>query len=147
MEYESLIYDSDAGIATLTLNRPDKLNALIGAMREDVLHALGSFEADEAAAARRTGGIGAAPAITNFPLETLFAVSSGLQGLGDIFRTEFERPQQRAFDALLALSGLSPGGTSTGAGAPGRPASGPSTLETVIGAIGQIGGNIDIGGP
>ncbi|HEX6087292.1 MAG TPA: enoyl-CoA hydratase-related protein [Thermoanaerobaculia bacterium] len=30
----------DAGVATITLNRPDKLNAFTGTMREDLLHAL-----------------------------------------------------------------------------------------------------------
>jgi len=37
---ESIIVAEDSGIATITLNRPDKLNALVGHMRRDLAEAL-----------------------------------------------------------------------------------------------------------
>jgi 2-(1,2-epoxy-1,2-dihydrophenyl)acetyl-CoA isomerase len=39
---------AEGGIATITLNRPDKLNAFTGTMREDLLAALRACEEDEA---------------------------------------------------------------------------------------------------
>ena len=40
MSYESLIYESKDHVATLTLNRPDRLNALGGTLRDDLPAAL-----------------------------------------------------------------------------------------------------------
>src|SRR5262249_17591663 len=40
MDYRCLIYEFDDAVATLTLNRPDRLNALGDTLREDLLHAL-----------------------------------------------------------------------------------------------------------
>lgn len=40
MRYECLIYESQDGIATLTLNRPERLNALGGTLREDLYDAV-----------------------------------------------------------------------------------------------------------
>ena len=44
--YESIIYSSDGPVATIRLNRPDKLNAFGGAMREEILDAIGVVAAD-----------------------------------------------------------------------------------------------------
>jgi 2-(1,2-epoxy-1,2-dihydrophenyl)acetyl-CoA isomerase len=46
MTYESLLYEVKDGIATLTLNRPDRLNALGGTLRDDLLHAVTAAAAD-----------------------------------------------------------------------------------------------------
>jgi 2-(1,2-epoxy-1,2-dihydrophenyl)acetyl-CoA isomerase len=46
MTYESLLYDKKDGIATLTLNRPDRLNALGGSLRRDLLDAFTRTAAD-----------------------------------------------------------------------------------------------------
>jgi 2-(1,2-epoxy-1,2-dihydrophenyl)acetyl-CoA isomerase len=40
MSYESLIYETKDHVATLTLNRPERLNALGGTLREDLTDAL-----------------------------------------------------------------------------------------------------------
>jgi len=40
MNYESLIYETKDGVATLTLNRPERLNALGGTLRDDLPAAL-----------------------------------------------------------------------------------------------------------
>lgn len=46
MEYQNLIYETRDGVAYLTLNRPERKNALGGSMREDLLDALARADAD-----------------------------------------------------------------------------------------------------
>jgi 2-(1,2-epoxy-1,2-dihydrophenyl)acetyl-CoA isomerase len=40
MDYETIRYELAEGVATITLNRPDRMNALSGPMRRELLHAL-----------------------------------------------------------------------------------------------------------
>lgn len=47
MTYESLLYDVKDRIATMTLNRPERLNALGGSLREDLLDAIQKAGADD----------------------------------------------------------------------------------------------------
>ena len=46
MTYKCLLYEVKDGIATLTLNRPDRLNALGDTLREDLYAAVGRVSAD-----------------------------------------------------------------------------------------------------
>ena len=46
MAYKCLLYDEQDGIATLTLNRPERLNALGDTLREDLHHAVVRASAD-----------------------------------------------------------------------------------------------------
>jgi enoyl-CoA hydratase/carnithine racemase len=45
--YQSIIYTTDGPIATIKLNRPEKLNAFGGSMREEILSALDAIAADD----------------------------------------------------------------------------------------------------
>jgi 2-(1,2-epoxy-1,2-dihydrophenyl)acetyl-CoA isomerase len=47
MNYENILFDITDGVATLTLNRPDKLNSFTQAMHEEVRHALHKVGADK----------------------------------------------------------------------------------------------------
>jgi len=47
VEYEAIIYEKNNGIATITLNRPDKLNAINGTMSVELERALESANADD----------------------------------------------------------------------------------------------------
>jgi 2-(1,2-epoxy-1,2-dihydrophenyl)acetyl-CoA isomerase len=47
MNYENILFDITDGIATLTLNRPDKLNSFTQAMHEEVRHALHKVGTDK----------------------------------------------------------------------------------------------------
>ena len=44
--YRELIYEVDDPIATITLNRPDRLNALTGRLLSEIKHAIGEAEKD-----------------------------------------------------------------------------------------------------
>ena len=48
MDYTLIELDVSEGIATLTLNRPDKRNAMSDGMRSEFIHALESVTADKA---------------------------------------------------------------------------------------------------
>lgn len=45
--YQDIIYEVDDPVATITLNRPEKLNAWTGTMDKELRHALAAAEADE----------------------------------------------------------------------------------------------------
>jgi len=47
MEYENIIYATDGGVATLTLNRPDKLNALDPKMLQEMVKAIDEAREDD----------------------------------------------------------------------------------------------------
>ena len=49
MNYKTILFESCRGIARLTLNRPDRLNAFTAQMHEEVADALSEVEADPAA--------------------------------------------------------------------------------------------------
>ena len=56
--YQNILYEVDAGIATLTLNRPEKLNAYTLEMGDEIVDAFARTRADDAVrvvAAHRRG--------------------------------------------------------------------------------------------
>lgn len=46
MTYETVVYETEGRVATVTLNRPEKLNAVSAQLQEELLAALGEAEAD-----------------------------------------------------------------------------------------------------
>ncbi|MBV9996078.1 MAG: crotonase/enoyl-CoA hydratase family protein [Caulobacteraceae bacterium] len=59
-EFETLIYAADDGIATITLNRPDRLNAFNSQMMADMIAAFDVTDADDAVKAVIVTGTGRA---------------------------------------------------------------------------------------
>ena len=47
MEFQDILYEVSEGIATITLNRPDKLNAFTGRMMHEIIFALDITDADD----------------------------------------------------------------------------------------------------
>ena len=47
MDYEQILYDVDEKILTITLNRPEKLNAYTGTMQAEIIDALDRADADD----------------------------------------------------------------------------------------------------
>jgi enoyl-CoA hydratase/carnithine racemase len=60
MEFEEIRYDVDDGILTITLDRPDRLNAWTETMKEELIRALDSADADDAVRAIIFTGAGRA---------------------------------------------------------------------------------------
>jgi 2-(1,2-epoxy-1,2-dihydrophenyl)acetyl-CoA isomerase len=60
MNYESILFDIDNGVATLTLNRPEKLNSFTQAMHVEVRHALAIVKTDPSLRALLLTGAGRA---------------------------------------------------------------------------------------
>jgi enoyl-CoA hydratase/carnithine racemase len=60
MSYETLCYDVEGGVATITLARPDKLNAFTVRMMDEMLDALDRVDADDAVRALIVTGEGRA---------------------------------------------------------------------------------------
>lgn len=59
-DFQTLLYDVSEGIATLTLNRPDKLNAFTNVMRRELIEAFDRTDADDAVRAVIVTGAGRA---------------------------------------------------------------------------------------
>ena len=60
MEYENVLVDIDGAVATITLNRPEKLNALSQALRDDLEAALKALDPGDAVRVIRIKGAGRA---------------------------------------------------------------------------------------
>ncbi len=58
--FQTLLYSVEDGIATVTLNRPDKLNAFTAQMRDDLVAAFDASDADDAVRAVIVTGAGRA---------------------------------------------------------------------------------------
>ncbi len=74
MSFETILYEVEDGILTITLNRPDRLNAFNNEMRDEVIEALNMADADDDVKAIIFTGSGRA-----------FCAGADLGGGGDTF--------------------------------------------------------------
>ena len=81
MTFETILYDVEDGILTITLNRPDRLNAFNNEMRDEVLTALDMADADDDVKAIIFTGSGRA-----------FCAGADLGGGGDTFNYKPRKP-------------------------------------------------------
>ncbi len=88
--YEQILYDVAEGVATVTLNRPDKLNALTRQMEKEIQTAMAQAEADDQVRVIILTGVGRG-----------FCAGADLQDLGQVAAassaTELERILQDRF--------------------------------------------------
>lgn len=77
MNYETLLYEVDSGVLTITLNRPDKLNAFNRQMLADLLDALDKADEDDEVRAIIFTGAGRA-----------FCAGADLSGGGNTFNQD-----------------------------------------------------------
>ena len=85
--YEEILYEVDEPVATITLNRPDRLNALTQRMLDELRHALAEAEAD-----RRVVGIVLTGAGRGFSagmdMDSVSATAGGGSGAGAAYDAE-----------------------------------------------------------
>lgn len=77
MSYEQILYDVEDNILTITLNRPEKLNAFTGVMMTEMIDALDRADADDEVKAIIVTGAGRG-----------FCAGADLAGGGDTFNAE-----------------------------------------------------------
>ena len=93
MAYETIIYDVEEGILTLTLNRPEKLNAFNAAMRSEMMDAFDRADMDDKVKAIIVTGAGRA-----------FCAGADLARGGDTFNHDSQGAgMQRDGGGLLTL--------------------------------------------
>ena len=81
MNFETILYDVQDGILTITINRPERLNAFNNAMRDEVIAALDAADADDEVKAIIFTGAGRA-----------FCAGADLGGGGDTFNYKPKDP-------------------------------------------------------
>ena len=81
MEFETILYEVDGRIATITLNRPDQLNAISPQMATDLRRAYAAAESDEAVWTLIVTGSGRA-----------FCTGADVGDISDDFRVVYEEP-------------------------------------------------------
>ena len=74
MSYEEILYSVDGGVATITLHRPDKMNAFTNRMLKEIISAFDESDADDAVRAVIVTGSGKA-----------FCAGADLSGGGETF--------------------------------------------------------------
>ena len=68
MSYENILYEVEDGILTITLNRPEMLNAFNGGMMADLMQAFDNADADDDVHAIIITGAGRGrPSLSGFP--------------------------------------------------------------------------------
>jgi enoyl-CoA hydratase/carnithine racemase len=79
--YQDILYDVSDPVATITLNRPDRLNAWTDRMGEEVRHAMAAAEADKSVVGIVLTGAGRG-FCAGADLKNLQAISAGERGAG-----------------------------------------------------------------
>ncbi|WP_018655725.1 enoyl-CoA hydratase-related protein [Actinomadura flavalba] len=100
MPYTQIAYDVQDGIATLTLNRPDRMNAYTETMRAETLDAFDRIDADDAVRVVVVTGAGRA-----------FCAGADLQAGGDTFNQDKTRDMFAGDDVLEDGTPRDGGGT------------------------------------
>lgn len=95
MKYKTILLTKDDGYATLTLNRPDEMNALSIEMRHELLHAFGQLEEDDSVGAViLTGG------------DTIFSAGIDLEEMATLESSLFEHYSKVMIESLQRIYGF-----------------------------------------
>ncbi len=118
MKYQSLILEKEDGIATLTLNRPDKLNAINMIMREELPKAIDEVRGDDEVRVLVVTGAGRgfcsgadvasqAASIAGEKVEESRRSLLAAVGIWGVCLAELEKPTIAAVNGVAAGAGLS----------------------------------------
>ncbi|ENZ81498.1 MULTISPECIES: crotonase/enoyl-CoA hydratase family protein [Caulobacter] len=111
--FETLIYDVEDGIATITLNRPDRMNAFTARMMKDLIEAFDATDADDAVKAVIVTGAGRAFCAgadlgaggATFDRTSPQALEREEGKVGDVYRDGGGRVTLRMYDSLKPIIG------------------------------------------
>lgn len=104
MDFEHIRYEVAEGVATITLNRPEKLNAASGLMIDELLAAFDRVDADDAAGALIVTGAGRAFCSgADLTRGDATFVAARTEGLGDGGEDVYSREEAREPGGVLAL--------------------------------------------
>ena len=110
MPYEFLIVDVVDRIATVTVNRPDKLNALNARVLEELDEVFGAFAADGSIAAVIVTGAGRAFVAGADIAEIASNDAAGLERLSAIGQAVFNKIERLPKPVIAAVNGFALGG-------------------------------------
>ncbi|GAB3498972.1 enoyl-CoA hydratase-related protein [Nocardiopsis coralliicola] len=88
-DYEQITYAAASGVATITLNRPDRLNAFTGTMRGELIRAFDEADADDAVRAVVVTGAGRG-----------FCAGADLEAGADTFNASARGEKRREADRI-----------------------------------------------
>ena len=110
MSYETILVDKRGSVALVTVNRPDKLNALNSTVRRELVHAFGALGADDSVRAIVLAGAGEKAFIAGADI-TEFAGRAPLEQRAAM-RTDsvYEAASQCAKPIIAAIHGYCLGG-------------------------------------
>lgn len=111
MPYSSLLYDLRDGVATITINRPDKLNALNDTVIDELGQAVGTVEADEAVKGLIMTGAGPKAFVAGADIAEL-SRQGPLDGKARalVGQTVFRRLERLGKPVIAAVNGFALGG-------------------------------------
>ncbi|WP_300332733.1 2-(1,2-epoxy-1,2-dihydrophenyl)acetyl-CoA isomerase PaaG [Accumulibacter sp.] len=113
MSFATINYSVDAGIARLTLNRPDRLNSFNEAMHEDLRRALDLLEADTSARVLVLDGAGRAFCAGQDLSDPAVAIGDQPPAIGDVIERNYKplvlRLQRLQVPTLCAVRGIAAG--------------------------------------
>ncbi len=124
-QYETILYDVEDGIATITLNRPDRMNAMTGRMTQDLISAFDAADADDAVRCVIFTGTGKKAFCAGadlgsgkaFDYETLSDPDIEITRVGDVYRDGAGLVTMRMYEShkpiIAAINGVAVGAGTT----------------------------------
>ena len=114
MEYKNILFTMEAGIARLTLNRPDKLNSFTGEMHAELRDALDRVQADKAARVLVLTGAGRAfCAGQDLADPDMATVGGKMPDIGNVVENNYKplvlRLQNLRVPTIAAVNGIAAG--------------------------------------
>ena len=114
MNFETITFSVDAGIARLTLNRPDKLNSFTGQMHAELRVALDAIQADKAIRVLVLTGAGRAfSAGQDLADPDMAAVDGRMPDIGNVVEANYKplvlRLQNLRVPTIAAVNGIAAG--------------------------------------
>ena len=111
MSYENILLETDGAIATVTINRPDKMNALNDATLHELAHAFDAVKADDSVRALVVTGSGDKAFIAGADINELARMDPlGAKDLARFGQLVFSRLETLGKPSIAMINGFALGG-------------------------------------